>query len=222
MSPSYATATQWEGWLGKQRWWGDYSKHKIKVEMTRLSAQFRTSWGPTFQLKVFSGRQTGRHVWLGIRRWNWDQFIVSWQSAVSLWRGDREALNFPASFCDPSYLLLWACTPALGELRSSGCAFSRMLASVWQSGQIHALGMTLVCLEAVLVKKRFYNKLLPALENRAMHETVQGIELPWSPRFRSIWTKGKVPWRVRNIPLFCAVFLQAPGVLPHWFCCKSA
>lgn len=69
-------------------------------------------------------------------------------------------------------LLLWpflppfvSCAPALGQLTSSGYGFSRMLASVWQSGQIHALGITLVCFEAALVKKRFYSKLLPALGN---------------------------------------------------------
>lgn len=90
---------------------------------------------------------------------------MSQLSAVLLWRGHREDLKFPASFCDPSYLLLWACAPALGELTSSGYGFSRMLASVWQSGQIHALGITLVFFEAALVKKRFYSKLLPALGN---------------------------------------------------------
>lgn len=124
--------------------------------------------------------------------------------------------------CLPSYLLLWACTPALRELRSSGYGFSRMTASVWQSGQIHALGITLVCFEAVLVKKRFYSKSLPALGNtessNAWDNTGYWAALI-SSLCRSIQPEGKVPWKVRDIPFFSAVFLQAPGVLPEWFCC---
>lgn len=134
---------------------------------------------------------------------------MSQLSAVFLWRGHREALNFPASFCDPSYLLVWACTPSLGELASTGYSFIGILASVWQSGQIHALGITLVCFEAVLVKKRFCSKLLPALGNtessNAWDDSGHWAALI-SPLFRSIQTEGKVPWKVRNI-LLCSVSL---------------
>lgn len=138
--------------------------------------------------------------------------------------GERKAPNFPASFCDPSYLLLWACTPAPAELTSSGYAFSRMLASVWQSGQIHALGITRLLWSSASQKEILQQITSCSGEHREQQclrqyrilscldlSSVQG-HLDW----------GQSPLKVRNIPFFCAVFLQAPGVLPDWFCCKSA
>lgn len=116
--------------------------------------------------------------------------------------------------------------PAPGRVdKSSGHAFSRMLASIWQSGQIHPLGITLVCLKAELVEKRFCNKLLLAVgaveRDSARDHTGHWAALT-STLFRSTCAKGKVPWKFKDSPFFYAVFLQTPGVLPGWFCCKSA
>lgn len=207
MPPSYATASQWEGELGKWRWWGGYSKCTIKVRMTRLATQFRSSLSPTFELKVFSGRQAG----------------PTWHQEVEL----KPVHHVPAECCVPveraqggselPCLLLWPFPPPCVSLyRSYG--FSGMLASVWQPAQIHALGITLVCFEAVLVKKRFYSKLLPALGNTESSnawDTSGHWAALISPLIRSIQTEGKVPWKVRNIPFF--MYSVSSGVLQTVF-----
>lgn len=125
---------------------------------------------------------------------------------------------------DPHWLLLWCYTWSLGELiRAQAMPLSRILASLWQSGQIHALGITQS--RAELVEKRCYSKLLLALgavdRSSARHNTGHWAALT-STLFRSTWAEGKVPWKVKDSPFFDVVFLQTPGVLPGWFCCKPA
>lgn len=184
--------------------------------MTRLPAQFRTSLGPTLQLKVLSGRNV----------------CLSWHQEMMELNPIHHVLGECFACCvpgdkgqggsDPHWLLLWCCTWSLGELiRAQAMPLSRMLASIWQSGQIHALGIT----QSRAVEKRFYSKLLLALgavdRSSARDNTGHWAALT-STLFRSTWAEGKVLWKVKDSPFFDVVFLQTPGVLPGWFCCKPA
>lgn len=180
--------------------------------MTRLPTQFRTSLGPTFELQVFSGRQAGLSdlapgggTETSSRCPSW--VLCSWGEGTGrLWIYLPPSVTLPTSYCEPV-------TPALGELTSSGSGFNRMLVSVWQSGQIHALGVTLVCFEAVLVKKRFYRKLLPALRNtessNAWDNTGYWAALIFS-LCRSIQFEAKSPEKSGTFLSFVRCFFRHP------------
>jgi len=180
--------------------------------MTRLPAQFRTSLGPALQLKVLSGRNTSElaagddgtepnsphPLWV----------LCSWGEGIGrLW---------PSW---PLFVILYLVSGRADE--SSGHAFSRMPASVSQSGQIRALGITLVCFKAELVERRFCSALLLA-PGAVERDSAGHWAALTSTLVGNTWAEGRVPWKVKDSPFFYAVFLHTPGVLSGLFCCKSA